>query len=151
LLRNRPGIDDKASLNFPPETTSEILEQYLSMRPSLSLPNSLSDLLQDALEVRDLDLTCKDDEGEGGGKPIPDYQKATSQHPLLHHFLTLSHAALLVGAKNPTGEIFNFGIELQWRIESFRKGPKEVVKGFHVTLPASIMSYHTNAGTNLFS
>lgn len=138
IISDRTRTDEKVSLNFPSETTPEILEQYLN-------------ILQDALEVRDLDLTCKDDEGEGGGKPLPDYQKVTANHPLLRHFLTLSHAALLVGAKNPTGDLFNFGIEVQWRIDSFRKGPKDVVKSFHVSLPPTILSYHTSRGTDFFS
>lgn len=53
------------------------------------------DLLQDALEVRDLDLTLKDDEGEGGGKPLAEWQKTTANHPLLNYFLNLRYLTTL--------------------------------------------------------
>lgn len=50
-------------------------------------------------------------------------------------------AALARGTENLENGLFDFGVELQWRLDVFRKGQK-AMKEFIITLPESLTIEH---------
>jgi hypothetical protein len=77
------------------------------------------DLLKDTLEAPDLDKDTTFSE--------------FVNHPLLSKFSQLSFAAIAKGAGTDDA-LFNFGVELQWRVIVFRKGEKRAAEEFRVNM-----------------
>ncbi len=77
------------------------------------------DLLKDTLEAPDLDKDTTFSE--------------FVNHPLLSKFSQLSFAAITKGAGTDDA-LFNFGVELQWRVIVFRKGEKRAAEEFRVNM-----------------
>eukprot|EP01126_Amoeba_proteus_P052784 TRINITY_DN6404_c0_g1_i5.p1 TRINITY_DN6404_c0_g1~~TRINITY_DN6404_c0_g1_i5.p1 ORF type:complete len:1309 (-),score=267.46 TRINITY_DN6404_c0_g1_i5:119-4045(-) len=103
--------DLESSQLFPDGTDDEVLNIYLGM-------------LQDTLEARDLDINPQD------GSKLESTLEKTESHPLLSNFRSITEKAFEKGRTDSKGPLFNFGIEIEWRISLFRNGSKDVVKKF---------------------
>jgi len=98
---------------FPPGVNQEIFDIYYA-------------LLQDAIEVKDLDSLNSTLGYEHGNE---------ATHPIFKCFFRLSHAAIQNGFYDRSTGLFDFGVELQWRIATFRHRIQEAVKTFTINLP----------------
>jgi len=101
---------------FPKGFTQEILDLYFN-------------LLQDAIEAKDLELWNK----------IEDFEWTSNgerhDHPCLGKFIELSKFAIKEGALDPSNGLIEFGAELSWRISTFRESLNECSKSWVLALP----------------
>jgi len=92
-----------------------------------------SEMLSDALESQDLD--------ELGAK---EYNEVDN-HVVLKHFITVSLKALEKGAHDISGNpLFEFGIDIQWKIALFRLGEKKAAEEFLIRIPTHLIRRGAN-------
>eukprot|EP01084_Bolivina_argentea_P153981 268448_1 len=115
----------------------EILFGELSSQTNLILESEdclkyLLEMLQDCLEVQDLDKNEDNKEWEN-----------IHEHKILRHFLQLSVDAIELGCGDLSGQnnkLFEFGVELQWKMCVFRKGNTEAAQNFRINIGQKLLN-----------
>jgi hypothetical protein len=79
------------------------------------------------------------------------YEKMTKSHYVLGYFHRLSVAAIRYGANETKNGLFEFGVEIQWRMAQFRLGDKYAALHFRIDPGVSLPNYHIEPPTVLLT